>query len=103
MSQILQGTCLSCHRLYVSDVEGSLFVHRMKLLEQGNVVGSKALQQFVWQYQAEKGEDRDTFAEDLLVKLKQMAKELIKGQWFFFSSCLLLVLAAPVVPVETKP
>ena len=76
-----------CHRLYVSDVEGALFVHRMRLLERGNVVGSKALQQFVWNYQAEKEENVNIFSEDLVVRLKQVAEELDRGQWSFLSSC----------------
>ena len=78
---------MSCHRLYVSDVEGALFVHRMKLLERGNVVGSMALQQFVWNYQAEKEENINTFSEDLVVRIKQVAEELDKGQWSFSSCC----------------
>ncbi|KAK7444863.1 hypothetical protein BaRGS_00040387 [Batillaria attramentaria] len=76
--KILQGTCLTCHRVSVPDVEGALFTHQMQLLEKGCVVGSMALEAFVRQYEAQQSDSMAVLKDDLLSQIDTMAKELMK-------------------------
>ena len=76
--QILQGVCLSCYRLFVKEEDGMAFVYQSRLLEKGCVVGARALQDYVFSFKAEKGEQFDTFKEELFTELKNMVKKMTK-------------------------
>lgn len=76
----MQGTCLTCHRLGVPEIEGALFVHQISLLERNHVLGSMKLESFVNQYEAQIKGDESVFKDDLLTKLDNLAKELLAGK-----------------------
>lgn len=76
--QILQGTCLTCYRVMVPEIEAELFMYQMQLLEKGCVLSSLKLEEFFIQIVAQTEKKISKF--EILPKLKAFANDLLTGK-----------------------
>ncbi|XP_025110197.1 DNA-directed RNA polymerase I subunit RPA1-like [Pomacea canaliculata] len=78
MFKILQGTCLTCYRVMVPEIEAELFMYQMQLLEKGCVLSSLKLEEFFIQIVAQTEKKISKF--EILPKLKAFANDLLTDE-----------------------